>query len=106
MPLYDAKYDLNKDGVIDAEDSMILRKFYLQRVADNPAAVIADFDGDGKVTAVDAGIFLDHYGAFAGQLSTSKEPTQWTPPVSQKTAWGLIIGALILLSLIFGKGGK
>ena len=66
---YNPKYDLNHDGMIDADDFSLFRGYYKKEVdKDDPMSVACDFNGDGKVTAIDGSMFLDHEGTHDEQV--------------------------------------
>ena len=65
MAVYDPKFDLNKDGKIDALDFNILKQYYNLPVDySDLLSVACDFNGDGYITALDYSLFHEHYGAF------------------------------------------
>ena len=79
--MYDARCDLNKDGIVDEADEKIFLAAYKSMPGDpnwNPAA---DIDGDGRVTGADYSIFMAAKGAFQAYY-TGDEVIAFTDPVS------------------------
>ena len=55
--VYDAKYDLNKDGIVDDTDYGIFSDNMGTVNPSNPLSVACDFNGDGVVDMLDFGMF-------------------------------------------------
>lgn len=95
--IYEAKYDLNKDGVIDERDVEVLKTVYGVVDPDNPLSVACDFDGNGKVNISD-------YGQLAIRAGLTGDPNP-SPVIDKKLLAGAIVGAVLLLILVT-KGHK
>ena len=75
--MYDAKFDLNHDGVIDDADFAIFKSHFNEMAPYSSAeAAACDFDGSGKVDVSDWGWFAPHYG--------EKEPEPTPEPTPEK----------------------
>jgi len=60
--MFEAKYDLNGDGKIDAADLAYLMSYLNKKANSSAAAKKCDLDGDGTVTTAD-------YQALAGFIA-------------------------------------
>lgn len=91
MAVYDAKYDLNKDGVIDDADFDIFQSYFMQEVDPyDPMSVACDFNGDGIINISDYGLFAVHYGAKR----------------SSRILWVFIPAGILALFVLGKKRGK
>ena len=70
MPVVD-RYDLNGDGVVDQKDIDILVEHYGPVDYSDPMSVLCDFNGDGRVSAIDGSMLLDRIGITQKPVSVS-----------------------------------
>ena len=90
---YEAKYDLNKDGIIDQKDVDIFLKYMGTAVThNNLMSSESDFNKDGYIDEIDYSALIAHNGATAPVLSTS---TSMLPI--------LLIGGIIIAIFIMRK---
>ncbi len=73
MP-YDAKFDLNKDGIVDQKDLEILERIIVGLVNDPTLVAQADFNGDGRVNVLDI-TTLERY------IADNPPPQPHVPPL-------------------------
>lgn len=70
-PIYDARFDLNNDGVIDDKDIEIFNSHHGKHGAQleaDPEAKACDFDDSGTVDIGDWTLFVPHYGAVREEV--------------------------------------
>lgn len=85
MPVYDEKFDLNKDGKIDDADFALFKSVYRQAASASRLASAADFNNDGTVDIGDWGEFAIHLGAVGS-------------PPKPNISWGwIVLGVLALV---------
>ena len=100
MAVYDARFDLNKDGIIDEADKEIFLRAYLSMPGKPNWNPEADFDGNGQVTSIDFSLFAEHLGAVRSVI-----PDEILAPVGETLGEGLApagfnIGWVVLVAII------
>ncbi|MFH1031143.1 MAG: dockerin type I domain-containing protein [Chloroflexota bacterium] len=95
MAVYNAKYDLNKDGNVDQLDMDIFQRYFgtLVDVSD-PLSKQCDFNNDGVIDEID----------YSGLVRNATPPPVATKPSLLKAvAPALVIGSLFVGAIIFGR---
>ena len=82
--VYEPKYDLNKNGVVDAIDYSIFAMYAYKTVnPSDPMSVKCDFNKDGVIDHDDYQAFMDHY-----MTTGTYSEFSWTPLI--------LIGAAVI----------
>ncbi|MBA7708365.1 hypothetical protein ES703_117263 [subsurface metagenome] len=86
-PEYDARFDLNNDGVIDDYDVEIFQAHYEMLASSSPQAAACDFNGDGIVDIIDYSMLNAHYGAVREEVAPPAKGF-YMPPKMEAVASG------------------
>ena len=92
---YDPKYDLNKDGIVNAADFSILSKKRGPVNTSDAWSVACDFNKDGVVDEKDVDLFNAHYRTTGDPNAKAGVPT-----------WLIITGIGVIAIMVLAKIGK